>query len=1206
MQLFSRNKALAALSLGALAALGACGDDVTVPAPVNPPVQVTMSPSNANVSIGSFVDLAVAITGGASTPTLASCATSNAAVATAAVQGGNACRVTGVAAGSVSITATTSGGQTAGAAVTVNTPAPAIAGLALTPAAANLQVGSSTNGSVTITANPTTQANASVTLSRAFVSSNNAVATVTSAGVVTAVAPGQATITVTLTGSGTGLATAAVTGQVSITVSANPPAVTGVTVTPQSAVLTTGGTQQITATAQAASGITASLTYGTTNPAVANVSASGLITAVGPGTATITVTASSAGNNLFAAATATGTVGVIVNAPAQISVVGISRTVTDINGGATNVPVDISNVTGQIQIATNLATNGNNVSSVQLFACSVGATACPAAGQTPIAQQTFGAAGAASGTINFLVNTAAFTVASDFSSATTNFPNGQTNIVATITSGTGSSSANANLAVLNVNNTDGFAARHTAPARSALDAGNNVWFGGPGAEGRGSVAIVPVIYTPGRSVASVSLRMGAAGQVAGCFTGGTTSSSTPAGNGVVTFTASSARPWTYSFGASLGTGLNATNIVCNGNSTSPTADVVPQVTTWIDNNNVSAGTPAFLNSVATTTPVPVPAIIRGDWRAPDNDGTYTFVASSAFQSVAAGSTWVGGTYNFISGDEGITLNYSATENNGVGLSTSPVLEVAGCGSSTWATLATNTGADLAECTTDLSAAAYTIRYRPSDRLGNTFSYTTGTPNNVTTFTAPGSASKTFGVDRTAPIIRWSSASAASGATFSTNNADVVFSAEAIDDRAGLFAARVAAARANNVLGQRSGQCLDATLAAYAATTTRPGASFITAPDCLFRALTAGSEFGAALVDGYRPILSPLVTTANLTTIGGQAYHTQTVRVHDRAGNSATTDTRFALVNQTVGTFTVTPPAALLSATSGLPVSGSIAALVETNTLALEAQYGAGTYAFRFPAAPTGRTAFDNVAIASSDAISLNTPFTTGTTFYTDIEVTTGGNATGGASVAADNVNVWATNFTGVSASSGAVTLSGSLIPADTRPWTGAVVADSRKVGASTITSWAVVDTTAAFNSPAGGIKARVTTTAAATASPFARVDFYQQLSAGVYSYLGSVEGNASACTSGTCPVYISDNGSAKTWTYVLRSTLNDHLGRTQTIRTVSAANALNTANASTPGWVNVSGSTIVAVGVGTNINTTTPFATSTAGRGLLTQPVLLP
>jgi hypothetical protein len=152
----------------------------------------------------------------------------------------------------------------------------------------------------------------------------------------------------------------------------------------------------------------------------------------------------------------------------------------------------------------------------------------------------------------------------------------------------------------------------------------------------------------------------------------------------------------------------------------------------------------------------------------------------------------------------------------------------------------------------------------------------------------------------------------------------------------------------------------------------------------------------------------------------------------------------------------------------------------------------------------------------------------------------------------------------------------------------------------------VVDTTAAFNSPAGGIKARVTTTAAATASPFARVDFYQELSAGVYSYLGSVEGNASACTSGTCPVYISDNGSAKTWTYVLRSTLNDHLGRTQTIRTVSAANALNTANASTPGWVNVSGSTIVAVGVGTNINTTTPFATSTAGRGLLTQPVLLP
>jgi uncharacterized protein YjdB len=1188
MQLFSRNKALAALSLGALAALGACGDDVTVPAPVNPPVQVTMSPSNANVSIGSFVDLAVAITGGASTPTLASCATSNAAVATAAVQGGNACRVTGVAAGSVSITATTSGGQTAGAAVTVNTPAPAIAGLALTPAAANLQVGSSTNGSVTITANPTTQANASVTLSRAFVSSNNAVATVTSAGVVTAVAPGQATITVTLTGSGTGLATAAVTGQVSITVSANPPAVTGVTVTPQSAVLTTGGTQQITATAQAASGITASLTYGTTNPAVANVSESGLITAVGPGTATITVTASSAGNNLFAAATATGTVGVVVNAPAQISV----SSITLANGQA----VDISNVTGQITVAANLATNGNNVSSVQLFACAVGATGCPAAGQTPIAQQTFGAAGASSGTISFLMNTSAFTVAPDFTSATTNFPNGQTNIVATITSNTGSSSANANLAVLNVNNTDGFAARHTAPTRSALDTNSNAWFGGPGAEGRGSVAIVPVIYTAGRSVASVSLRMGAVGAVAGCTTGGTTSSATAAGNGIVTFTATSPRPWTYTFGTTLGTGLNATNIVCNGNSTSPTADVVPQVTAWIDNSNVSATTPAFLSSVATTTPVPAPAIIRGDWRAPDNDGTYTFVASSAFQSVAAGSTWVGNTYSFISGD-GATLNYSASENNGVGLSSSPILEVQGCGNSTFATLPTNTGADLADCATDLSAAAYTIRYRPSDRLGNTFTY------NTTTAIAPGSASKTFGVDKSAPFIRWSTNTAANSSVFSTIGATTVFTAEAIDDRAGLFAARVATARTNNsATAARTGQCRTSTPAWSG---IGIGSSFITDPICSFVTITPGSEYGAALVDGYRPILTAQSTTSELSTLGGEGYYTQSVRVYDRAGNLATTDKRNALINNTVGTFLVTAPATFLSATSGLPVSGAIAASVESNTLALEAQYGAGTYAFRFPAAPTGRTAFDNVAIASSDAISLNTPFTTGTTFYTDIEVTTVGNATGGASVAAASVNVWATNFAGVSAQSGAVTLSGSLISADARTWTGATVSGAQKAGAANITAWQVVDSTAAFNSPAGGIKARVTTTAVATTTPFTRVDFYQVIG-GAFQYLGSVDGNASACVTGTCPVYISDNGTVKSWTYVLRSTLNDYLGRTQRIRGTLEVTDLNTANATTPGWVNLVASQIVAVGVGSNVTTSAPITTSVAGRGLLTQTITLP
>ncbi|WP_373070939.1 hypothetical protein, partial [Gemmatimonas sp.] len=93
MQLFSRNKAIVALSLGALA-LGACGDDVTVPlAPISP-ITLSITPPSANMNVGEAVNFAVQISGGPTTggPTLASCTTSSATVATAVIAG-SSCRV---------------------------------------------------------------------------------------------------------------------------------------------------------------------------------------------------------------------------------------------------------------------------------------------------------------------------------------------------------------------------------------------------------------------------------------------------------------------------------------------------------------------------------------------------------------------------------------------------------------------------------------------------------------------------------------------------------------------------------------------------------------------------------------------------------------------------------------------------------------------------------------------------------------------------------------------------------------------------------------------------------------------------------------------------------------------------------------------------------------------------------------------------------
>src|SRR5213079_2942857 len=115
-----------------------------------------------------------------------------------------------------------------------------------------------------------------------WASSNTAVATVSSGGVVGGKVAGSATITAT---SETKSSTAAVT----VT---NVP-VASVTVSPASASLLVGATQQFTAVTKDAAGNTLTgriVTWASSNTAVATVSGSGLATGVAAGPATITAT----------------------------------------------------------------------------------------------------------------------------------------------------------------------------------------------------------------------------------------------------------------------------------------------------------------------------------------------------------------------------------------------------------------------------------------------------------------------------------------------------------------------------------------------------------------------------------------------------------------------------------------------------------------------------------------------------------------------------------------------------------------------------------------------------------------------------------------------------------------------------------------------------------------------------------------------------
>ena len=115
-----------------------------------------------------------------------------------------------------------------------------------------------------------------------FSSSNTSIATVNSAGVVTGVSQGSATITATSEGK---TATAAAT----ITAAA----VSTVVVSPASFTVEAGSTYQLTATPKDVSGtvlIGRTVVWGSGTPAKATVSSSGLVTGVAGGAVTITAT----------------------------------------------------------------------------------------------------------------------------------------------------------------------------------------------------------------------------------------------------------------------------------------------------------------------------------------------------------------------------------------------------------------------------------------------------------------------------------------------------------------------------------------------------------------------------------------------------------------------------------------------------------------------------------------------------------------------------------------------------------------------------------------------------------------------------------------------------------------------------------------------------------------------------------------------------
>src|SRR5206468_4102752 len=235
---------------------------VTVTGCPLPVASVSVTPATATIGVGQTAQYA-AITRdafgnplGGRTVTWSS---SNPAVAT--VNGAG--QATGVAVGTATITVSTV----------------PVASVTVSPSTASVPVGQT----VQLTATPK-DASGNPLSGRpvSWGSSNTAVATVSGSGVVTGVTAGAATITATSEGQ---------SGTATITVSTVP--VASVTVSPGTASVQVGQTVQLTATSKDASGNPLSgrpVSWGSSNTAVATVSAGGLVTGVTAGAATITAT----------------------------------------------------------------------------------------------------------------------------------------------------------------------------------------------------------------------------------------------------------------------------------------------------------------------------------------------------------------------------------------------------------------------------------------------------------------------------------------------------------------------------------------------------------------------------------------------------------------------------------------------------------------------------------------------------------------------------------------------------------------------------------------------------------------------------------------------------------------------------------------------------------------------------------------------------
>jgi hypothetical protein len=484
----------------------------------------------------------------------------------------------------------------------------------------------------------------------------------------------------------------------------------------------------LAASVDADAGVTnRTVTWTSSNTAVATVDGTGLVTAVNGGTATV-VAKSVADPTVSGAAV----VQVAANVPATVTIGQINQTVCVVGGGCTSVPATLSNVANQLDVTLNVDAGTQTLAGVDLIMNCGGA-------DTVVASQNLGstdkapiAAEDASAPVTLSFNTAAFNA----TNGQVAFKNGACTLKARARTAAGTQTASSSTS-LTLNNVDFVSVTttttpSTGQLASAPGANGLVW-----RAGAVTVAATPVMYS-GATIASgtISLVNGGGDNALG-------RGAVIVGSGAAVSTLSNL---TATAGVISATFPNTTSSTAQGVS-GATVDTLFTVVTTVSSTG-NAGPSQVL---------PAPAaigtnFIRLDNLAPD----ITTVPAVNYNVQNNQNNWLGSAFVFTTTGSTpvITLAAATTADNG-GVDVVKVNTFARpAGTGTYAQF--TKVSDLAETS---SASAYDLRLQVCDALGNCAS--TGTSS--TTIYA------NFGVDLTAPTLTQLAGGVRDGSIYSIAN-----------------------------------------------------------------------------------------------------------------------------------------------------------------------------------------------------------------------------------------------------------------------------------------------------------------------------------------------------------------------------------------------------------------------------------------------------